>query len=439
MVRRVSRREFNLGLVGLVGGLAVGCAQTGTPAPAVGQQPSGQPSFPKEIKIGAIYPLTGPAASSGLDGRYGIELAVEIINGKYDLNLPLAREEGLPNLGGAKIQIVWADSQGTPEKGQAEAERLITQEKVVALTGAYHSSVTATASQVAERLGIPYVNFESSSPSLTERGFKWFFRTGPHDATFGKNLFDLLRDMEKKGVKVRTIGIVNENTLYGTDANKITKQYAQEYGYQVVVDIAYPANTSDVTSEVQRIKAANPDVLFQVSYTSDLILFIRTYKQLDYTPQMILGYGAGFVDPQYTKTLGKDADYAITRAAWSADITAKRPAAKVVAEMFQQKFGQPMTENSARSFTGMLVLADAINRAKSLDPEAIRQALLQTDIPGDQTIMPWQGVKFDEKTHQNIYAQGVNLQIIGGQYYTVWPFDLATREIVWPMPKWSQR
>jgi len=87
----------------------------------------------------------------------------------------------------------------------------------------------------------------------------------------------------------------------------------------------------------------------------------------------------------------------------------------------------------------MLVLADAINRAKSLDPEAIRQALLATNIPGEQTIMPWQGVKFDEKTHQNIYAQGVNLQIIGGQYYTVWPFDLATREIVWPMPKWSQR
>ncbi len=438
MVRRVSRREFNFGLVGLIGGLAVGCAQTGTPAPGAGQPPA-PPAAPREVKVGAIYPLTGPVASSGLDCRYGIELAAEIVNGKYDLPLPLAREEGLPNLGGAKIQLIWADHGGSPERGQAEAERLITQEKVVALIGAYHSSVTATASQVAERMGVPYVNAESSSPSLTERGFKWFFRTGPHDATFGKNLFDLLRDMEKKGVKVRTIGIVNENTLYGSDANKITKQYAQEYGYQVVVDIAYPANTSDVTSEVQRIKANNPDVLFQVSYTSDLILFIRTYKQLDYHRQVMRGDSAGSDVPQYAKALGKDAEYAVTRAAWSADITAKRPAAKAVAEMFQQKFGQPMTENSARAFTGMLVLADAINRAKSVDPEAIRQALLATNIPGDQTIMPWQGVKFDEKTHQNIYAQGVNLQIIGGQYYTVWPFDLATREIVWPMPKWSQR
>ncbi len=440
MVRRLSRREFNLGLAGLVGGLAVGCAQTGTPAPAVGQQPSGQPSFPREVKIGVLWPLTGPTASTGLELRAGVELAVDVINNKYDLNLPLAREEGLPNLGGARVTVVWADHGGSPEKAQAEAERLITQEKVVALVGAYQSSATATSSQVAERFGVPYLAPYSSSPSLTERGFKWFFRTWPHDGIFGRHLFDILRDLERtRGIKVRTIGIVNENTLWGTDVNKITKQYAQEYGYQVVVDITYPANTSDVTSEVQRLKAANPDVLMQASYTSDSILFMRTYKQLDYTPQAILAQDAGFVDPEYPKALGKDGDYVITRAGWSLDSAEKKPIARAVAELYRSKTGRTMNDLVAAPFTGMLVLADAINRAKSLDPEAIRQALLQTDIPAEQTVMPWQGVKFDEKTHQNIYAQGVNLQIIGGQYYTVWPFELATREVIWPMPKWSQR
>ena len=125
----------------------------------------------KVIKIGAVYPLTGNIASTGLDCRRGVELAVDIINGKYpDLNLPLAKTEGLPNLGGAKLEVVFADTKGEPRNGQAEAERLVTQEKVVAMIGAYQSSVTKTASQATERLKIPYVCSDSSSPTLTERG-----------------------------------------------------------------------------------------------------------------------------------------------------------------------------------------------------------------------------------------------------------------------------
>src|SRR5271157_252779 len=92
---------------------------------------------PNTIKIGAVYPLTGNLASTGLDNKRGVELAVEIINNKYDLNLPLAKTEGLPNLGGAKIEIVWSDTKGEPKNGQAEAERLVTQEKVVGVIGAY--------------------------------------------------------------------------------------------------------------------------------------------------------------------------------------------------------------------------------------------------------------------------------------------------------------
>jgi len=436
MVRRITRRQFNLGLAGLVGGLAVGCAQTGTPAPAPG--PAVRPAGP--VRIGVIYPLTGTIASVGVNCKYAVELAADLVNNRHDLDLILARQEGLPNLGGSKVELVFADSQGSPEKGQAEAERLITQEKVVALIGAYQSAVTATASQAAERLGIPFINADSSAISLTERGFKWFFRTGPHDGTFVTNLFAMLQDLERvKGIRVKTIGIVNDNTLAGVDFAKNTRDVAGKYGYEVAVQIAHPTNTTDVTSEVQKLKATNPGVVFQLSYTSDAILFMRTYKQLDYNPQMVLGYGSGFVDPQYTKVLGKDGDFVISKAAWAPDIGQRRPAARVIAETFQNRFGQPMTEDSARAFTALLVLAEAINRAASTDPESIRQALAATDIPGEQTIMPWKGVKFDEKTHHNIYAQSVNIQLIDGRYYTVWPFDLATREIVWPMPKWGQR
>ena len=112
--------------------------------------------------------------------------------------MPLAKTAGLPNLKGAKIKIIPGDHQGKPEVGMAEAERLITQEKVVAIIGCYNSAVTATASQAAERYGIPFLNDSSSSPSLTERGFKWFFRTTPHDDMFSENFFIFLNDLRRR-------------------------------------------------------------------------------------------------------------------------------------------------------------------------------------------------------------------------------------------------
>src|SRR5512138_3502662 len=119
--------------------------------------PPARAETPKVIKIGAVYPLTGNIASTGLDCKRGAELAVDIINGKYDLDLPLARTAGLPNLGGAKIELVFADTKGEPRNGQAEAERLVTEQHVVGMIGAYQSAVTKTASQATERMRIPYV------------------------------------------------------------------------------------------------------------------------------------------------------------------------------------------------------------------------------------------------------------------------------------------
>ncbi|HZK67320.1 MAG TPA: ABC transporter substrate-binding protein, partial [Chloroflexota bacterium] len=240
-----------------------------------------------------------------------------------------------------------------------------------------------------------------------------------------------------KNVEIKKIAIVNENTLYGADANKITKKYIQERGYELVADIAYPANTSEVTSEAQRLKAAAPDVVFQISYTSDAILFMRTYKQLDFNPQGFLAYGAGFVDPEFRKVLGKDSEFIITRASWAPDIAEKKPLAKAIADRFKAKANQEMTENSARDFTGMITLLDAINRAGSTDPKAIQAALKATNLTSEQIVMPWNGVKFDAKG-QNEFAQGINMQVSGGAYSTVWPFNVGSKEIVWPRPKWSE-
>ena len=129
-----------------------------------------------EIVIGAVYPLSGNLAKVGTDIKDSIELAAEIVNDDVDLPVPLGKGKGLPGLGGARVRVVFADHQSSPERGLSEAERLITQEHVVALLGSYNSNVTATASQAAERLKIPFLNETSTSPLLTARGFKWFFR-----------------------------------------------------------------------------------------------------------------------------------------------------------------------------------------------------------------------------------------------------------------------
>src|SRR5215831_2802365 len=172
-----------------------------------------------EVKIGVLYPLSGPTAQIGIDAVAAIRTAVEIVNQGVDLPLALAKNKGLPGLGGAKVTPIIVDHQGKPEVGQSEAERLITQEKVHALIGAVHSSVTATVSQVAERYGLPILNAESSSPTLTERGFKWFFRTSPHDGHFSLAMFEFMKEFEKKkNVKFRTIGIMHEDTLFGVDS-----------------------------------------------------------------------------------------------------------------------------------------------------------------------------------------------------------------------------
>jgi branched-chain amino acid transport system substrate-binding protein len=391
------------------------------------------------IKVGAVYPLTGNIASTGLDCKRGAELAVDIINGKYDLNLPLAKTAGLPNLGGAKIELVFADTKGDPKNGMSEAERLVTQEKVVAMIGAYQSSVTKTASQATERLKIPYVCSDSSSPTLTERGFKYFFRISPHDAIFARDQFQFLKDLEKKsGQKVQSVALLYENTEFGSNVGKAAAQYAKEFGYKVVADISYPANATDVTSEVGALIKAKPDVLMHASYITDAILFTKTFKEMNFAPKGIMTF-AGYIEPGYLPAVKGDGNFIVIRSTFALDLAKGKPLVGQVNELFKKKYGIDMSENAARSFAAPFVLADAINRAKSTNSEDIVKALLATDILGSQMIYPWQGIKFDPKSHQNIYARGTLVQILDEKYVTVWPFESAAKDLVWPFPGWKGR
>jgi branched-chain amino acid transport system substrate-binding protein len=390
----------------------------------------------KTVKIGAIYPLSGNAASAGVHAKAAIETAVEIINNGHPGlgNLPLTKNAGLAGLGGAKVEVVFADNQGSPAVGQNQALRLITEEKVVALSGAYQSGITLTTSAISEKYGIPFVNGESVAASLTERGFKWFFRTTPVASDFAKIYLDFLKEMKAGGQKVDSIALVHENTEYGTSVANVITSVFKENGLSIALDIAYSANTTDVQSQVLQLKEKKPDVAIMICYQSDAILYAKTMQALDYKPSMMIADNAGFSDPSFIKSVGKLAQGVFNRSSFA--VGPPGSPSFLINEIYKKKSGDDLDDTAARQMQGFFVLMDAIDRAKSTEPDKIQAALKATDLKPDQLIMGYKGVKFDEKG-QNILASGLVIQLQDGENYVpVWPKDKAKTAPVLPYKGW---
>jgi len=384
-----------------------------------------------DIVIGALYPMSGANAQIGVDARHATETALDIVNGVHDLDLPLARTAGLTGLGGAKLKVNFADHQSDPQKGRAEAERVITQDKAVALLGTYQSAVAATVSVVADRYATPFLSCDNSSPSLHRRGLKNYFRAAPHDEFFTQAMFAFFDTLKAKGKPVESVALFWEDTIFGTDSSTVQRKLATERGIKIVADIKYRNSSPSLTSEVQQIKAANPQVLMPSSYTTDAILLMKTMAELGYKPPAIVAQDAGFSEQATYDAIGPLGEAIVTRSTFSLDLAAKKPSVGKVNELFKARSGKDLNDLTSRQFMGTLIVADAINRAKSADPAAIRDALAATDMPGAQTIMPWGRVKFDEMG-QNNDCTPVLLQRRGGKFVTIFPEEYAVAELTWP-------
>ena len=391
----------------------------------------------KTVKIGGIFPLSGNAASTGVHTKAALEVAMDIVNNAHPElgNFPLAKNAGLAGLGGAKVEIVFADNQGSPATGQNQALRLITEEKVVAITGAYQSGITLTTSAIAEKYGIPFLNGESVAANLTERGFKWFFRTTPVAADFAKIYYDFLADMKSTGAKTDTVAMVHDNTEYGTSVANVIISVFKANGRNAPIDIAYTSNATDVQAQVLQLKEKQPDVVIMISYTSDAILFAKTMQALNYKPPMLLADDAGYSDPSFIKAVGKISQGAFNRSSWSVGPPGSPSA--LIAEMYKKKSGDEMDDTAARQMQGFFVLCEAIDRAGSTDPAKIQAALKATDLKPEQLIMGYKGVKFDDKG-QNILAAGLVIQLQDGEnYVAVWPKNQAKTAPVLPYKGWQ--
>lgn len=383
----------------------------------------------KIVKIGNIIPLSGPSASVGEQGKNAREMAVEEINSAG----------GIKALGGAKLEMVYADSESKPEKGVAEAERLINTEKVNILTGCWNSAVTYPTTAVAERYGIPFLVPVSVRDTITEQGFKTVFRIAAKDSWWTRDQFAFLKDMEKEfGAKVEKIAFVYENGDWGKGMAGQWKILAEKGGYKVVLDEPYPSTATDLSPVVQKIRRARPDVLMLVSNAADAILLTNTLAEYKVKLKAIIASGGGHADPSFLKAAGKNAQYIFDIVEWETDVN--KAGAKEANEKYKSKYGYNLTGEAVDAYLATYVLADALERAGSLDPVKIREALAATNYSsGAGMIVGYDAVKFDA-SGQNENAALIMVQIndigAGLERITVWPKEArrAGYTPVFPMP-----
>ena len=381
------------------------------------------------VKIGNIIPLSGPSASVGQQGKNARDMAAEEINAAG----------GIKSLGGAKLEMIYSDSESKPEKGVAEAERLINTEKVNILTGCWNSAVTYPTTAVAERYGIPFIVPVSVRDTITEQGFKTVFRIAAKDSWWTRDQFTFLKDMQEEfGVKIEKLAFVYENGDWGKGMAGKWVELAKEAGYEVVMDEPYPSTTTDLSPVVQKIRRANPDVLMLVSNAADAILLTNTLAEYKVKLKAIVASGGGHADPSFLEAARENAKYIFDIVEWETDVN--KPGAKEANEKFKAKYGYNLAGESVDAYLATYVLADALERAGSLEPGKILEALAATDYSSGQgMIVGYDSVKFDA-TGQNENAALIMVQINdlgnGLERITVWP-KAARRDgytPVFPMP-----
>lgn len=413
------------------------------------------PSAPvpaEEIKIGVLYPLTGGAAAAGRELRAGAELAADIANNVMkDLPMAMAQNSGIKALGNAKITLIFKDHEGNPTLGADLAKKLILDDKVHGILGCYHSSVTKTVSAVCEEQGIPMINGSSTSPELTYRGFKWFWRTTPHDKWFTKDLFELLKGMTEgkvKGVKkvqkkeIANLASACEKTEWGSHVSGLIETFAKEYGFNLKKSLLYAAKSADLSSEVRSLKGAKPDAMLFASYTSDAILMVKTLKAQKAKPKILWGQDAGFETPEFQSTLGDGIVGILTRTVFLPKVVEVKKLAGQVNDMYKQRTGNDLSGASARSFTGLQTWVHVLEAAGSTQPADIQKAANAIHISGDQLVVPWAGIKFSttgDELGQNVLGSGLIGQYqkdAGGKVVLeiVYPFDVATANMIYPFP-----
>lgn len=452
MGSEITRRRWLEIVGGTVVGLAVGAAagyflapktvkvltKTITKTKTVTGVVTSTPTAPRKITIASIWPKSGALARMGTVCDQATRVAADVLNAAG----------GIRSLGGAKIEIISGDAKSDPKVGAEEAERIITNYKPTAITGCYMSAITLEVSAVADRLGVPQVT-SSISNKITGRGLTHIFQTSPLATQFGEmQIESLVKLGELYGWKPKKIAIVYENTAYGTDTARGLRETAKKYGLEVVLDLAYPHGITDATDIVAKIKESGAEVVTPVSYLTDAILIVRTMKEMGVNA-IIDGGGAGYLLPDFIEGTGEASEGVISVSAWEHYMAVPGwvDGSLEINKLYLKAYpSEPyIMEHAGEAFGDLFVLADAIDRAGSADPEKVRDALTETDLnASDETnpyrfgaVKPSGRVKFN-KNGWNETAHPVMMQIQNGRMVCIYPPENKRPDVEPRWPPWKK-
>jgi branched-chain amino acid transport system substrate-binding protein len=420
---RIARRPLLGGLVALAAspvraqGTTQAAPEPATPAiaPQAIAPPPGAAPAANEIRLGAIFPLSGGLALLGDESFRGLELAAEERNAAGGLL-------------GRPIRLVKADA-ADPTQAVTELRRLLTTERVAAAFGTYASDLSFAATQVAELEGLPFFELGAIADPITERGFRNLFRLCPRASDFARDSVGLIPEALAAAwstpADALRIAILHEDGLYGQTVSSLQESQIRARGLTQVEKLGYSARSVDLVPMLQRLRAVGADVVLHTGYQNDIVLFYRGMRGAGWRPRMVIGAGAGYsltdtaqsIGPEFNGTLNVDfTQFAVN------ETTA--PGVQAFAELYRRRYGsEPRSGHSLANHVGARLVMDALQRAGGLERDRIRAVLMATDVTVGTTANGW-GARFDEKG-QNLRAWPLVAQWQGAKLLTVLPPEAA--------------
>ena len=369
------------------------------------------------FKIGVITSLTGSNAAFGQAHKNGYTIALEEINARGGLL-------------GKKVELDYYDDQSRPDQAVQGVSKLVDQDRVPIVLGAYSSESTRAIVPVVTQKQVPLIIPTAVADNVMESNSPWIFRICAGSGSFAAATLDFL----KNNGDPKKLAIVYENTNFGQSNNKSMTEAAKAAGLDLVDNEAYQASSPDYKSLLQRVKGKNPEVVYFASYLLDASTLMRQSEQLALNPKYYTSAGTGFAAAEFPtpdKGAGKYAEYTFSVSQWLPSAKWKGSAE------FDQKYfalaGSHPAYHGMEAYAVLIAAAAAIDNAKSDQPQAIRDAIKQLNLAET----PFGPVKFDARG-QNLHPVLVT-QVQGGQYKVVWPSDAAESKPIIPTPEWSKR
>ena len=391
LAERRNRRDFLKKSTGAVALAAFGIARKAFAA--------------EPVNIGGLYPVTGSFAQIGQGCVNAAKLAVQMVN----------EAGGIKSLGGAPLNLIVSDVQSDTTVTRTETDRLINAYKLSAIHGCFASALTLIASEVAERAKMPLLTGSSSDQLNKNRRYTFTpFSRASQFAEAQLQMSRLVSDSPK-------VAVIFENTAFGTSTSNGLREQASGQGVEVVMFEPYSAGLTDASPLINKVRASGANMLFPVSYLNDLILIIRAIRQ-NGLEIAINGGSGGFVIPDFYKNVGSVGEGLLGVAHWNHDVNAD---ALKVNENYKKQYGEFLFEYAGGLVAQTFMIADALERAASTDPQKVRDALSTLDVSSGYAAMgPGGKVKFGPNG-KNIYAHPVGVQWQHGDLATVFPKEDA--------------